>query len=225
MLADALAYPLRGDRALVRIAVGSLLVPLSFLGVPAFALGGYLRRVVGTSARGAVDPPSPDDPLGLVLPGVRAAVVVGAYALGLGVAGVVVVATVGPDRPGWLVPAVALAVVAGTYALAPAALGNAALRGRLAAAFEPRTLLPLLASPAYLVAGLASALLVVVAGAALVRLAALAPLAAAVLAPAAAAYLHLAVARACGTALRLTVPGEEGEFDDATASSPDSPAR
>jgi len=201
MIADGFSYPLRGERAWVRVALGVLLVPFSYLGVPAFAIVGYYLRVLSTSARGDHEPPAVDDPVRLVLDGLWALLVAATYAVPITIAALVVLAVAAaPGGPGWLLPAIGIVLIGVWYAVVPAALATAAVRDRFAAAFDPRAVGRVVATPTYLLAALASVLVVVVAGAVLAQLTALAPLVGLLVAPPAALYLHLVVCRTTGTA-------------------------
>jgi hypothetical protein len=151
---DDLAYPLRAGRPVGRVLLGGLLVPLGFLGVPAFAIYGYALRGMAAGARDRPDHPDLGEWPTLLLEGVRGTAVTLAYllpvaALWVGLyAGPLAGGGVGPAGPtpvGFVVAATA----AVAYVL-PAALARAVVSGRTRAAFALGRILPALTHRQYL---------------------------------------------------------------------------
>lgn len=153
MLGD-LAYPLRAGRPVGRVIVGGLLVPLGFLGVPAFAIFGYALRGMAAGATDRSDHPPLREWPRLLLEGVKGTGVTLAYLLP--VAALWVGLYVGHPASAGVGPAVPTAVgfvVAATSAVAyvlPAALARAVVTGRARAAFALGRLLPVLVHRRYL---------------------------------------------------------------------------
>lgn len=159
MLQEAFEYPRRGEHSLRTILVGGACILFSFLLVPAVLLQGYVLRVLRRGGDG--DPPTFDDPAGLLVDGLKAFVVqfvyvavptllmlvvpavLGAFVLSLGSTagsgsggGGGVVGVVGALVALVFVPLL-LAVLLGAVYLLPAALALLAREGRIAAAFDP----------------------------------------------------------------------------------------
>lgn len=165
MLEAALRYPTTGERALERLLVGGVLVLLSVFVLPAFLVYGYLVRSLAAVAGGDDEPPAFDDWAGLLVDGLKAAVVAVAYGIVPFAAAVaffvpvsVGTAAGGNGSPGVLagvgVLAVLLLVVVALVVayVVMAALSTFAVEGRLAAAFDLRRVARFAASGPYLAA-------------------------------------------------------------------------
>ena len=166
MISDGLSYPVSGDKALSRIVVGTVLGLASVLVVPAFALLGYLVRVLASAARDEPEPPAFDDWGEMLVTGLKATVVMvvyGAIPVGLFVAYAVsgvLLSDTGAAGSGLLAGFGliggfgALLVSILVYYLVPAALANMAVEGQIGAAFDLGRLTSVLTSGEYLVAWL-----------------------------------------------------------------------
>lgn len=167
MLEDGLSYPLKGDNAVGRIAIGGVLSYLAVLLFPLFLLMGYFVRVLAASARGEEEPPAFDEWGNMFVEGLKASVVAVVYGVVpfLLVAVAVVFAGVGLSSGNDAAAGVlgGLGVVGllfsvgamfAIYYLVPAALTNMGLEGSLGAAFDVDTLSDVLLSTDYLVAWL-----------------------------------------------------------------------
>lgn len=173
MLEDGLSYPMQGDSWIGRILIGGLMIFLSFLVVPAFAVSGYLLRILETTAAGEPEPPEWDDWGGLIVDGIKALIVTMVYSF----VPVVVVSVLGflllgaggifgaalGDSGGGLVAGLGLtgALLLGlllipamfvVYYLVPAALTNMAVEGNLSAAFDFSTMKGIVLSSDYFIA-------------------------------------------------------------------------
>lgn len=152
MLREALRYPLAGDGAGRTIAVGALLSALGILVVPAVLVAGYLGRVLASSAAGEAAPPGIATPAGLLVHGLKSALVSGVYTgvvvasgLAVGLAGV---AAVTSGDTALVLVGLALLLVVGLAALGllwlpvwffvPAALARLADAGSVRAALDVR---------------------------------------------------------------------------------------
>jgi hypothetical protein len=166
MIQEGISYPLKGDSALTRIIVGTLLTVGSFLLIPAFVLLGYLVNVLEQSARGGSDPPAFDDWAGMLVDGLKATLVTMVYGIiPFGIMSVFISSIAaggiteggagsilaGVGLIGILLSFVALVVV---YYLVPAALTNMAIEDSLGAAFDFQGLKDVLLSSEYLIAWL-----------------------------------------------------------------------
>ncbi|WP_129116514.1 DUF4013 domain-containing protein [Halegenticoccus tardaugens] len=177
MISESLTY-LRNSEDWVRtVLIGGLLTLLSFLVIPAFAVVGYLLRVVRATMRGVDEAPEFDDWGDLLVDGVKGTVIAVIYGLVPAVVGVALVAfgVIGASAGdsgvvstlGGIVALVGalIALVFGLLAayVIPAALANYAEHDRLSAGFAVSDLRPVLASGTY-ATGWLYAFLVVVAG-------------------------------------------------------------
>lgn len=178
MLEEGISYPFKGDSALGRIVVGSLLVLGSVLVVPAILFFGYTVRVLGEAARGNEEPPEFDEWGEMLVTGVKGIAVTLVYGIVPFAAMSVFLSTIaagvasGPEGGagggilagvgllGILVSTVGLLVV---YYLVPAALTNMAVEGNFGAAFDVGRLKSVLLSLDYLIAWLLPVVIAVVA--------------------------------------------------------------
>lgn len=152
MLREALRYPLAGEGARRTIAVGALLSALGILVVPAILVAGYLGQVLASSAAGEAEPPGFAAPGGLLVHGLKSALVSGVYTgvvvasgLAVGLAGV---AAVTSGEIALVLVGLALLLVVGLATLGflwlpvwffvPAALARLADAGSVRAALEVR---------------------------------------------------------------------------------------
>lgn len=148
MLEDGLSYPLRGDW-IGRVAIGGILGFLSILVVPALAISGYTLEVIRQTVAGEDEPPEWDDWGGLIVDGIKVAVVAFVYSivptivvLGVGITMLGIGGAAG-DTGGGIVAGVGILtflllipVMFIVYYLVPAALANMAIEGNLGAAFD-----------------------------------------------------------------------------------------
>lgn len=181
-LDDALSFPLRGDDAVGRVVLGSVLVLLSLvLVVPGVALAGYAVAVCRSVLAGDEQPPALGDWRTLSRDGVDVAAITLVYAApGLVVAAlsaaVPVLASMGPGGGGGGMVAALLAVVFGfggsvvatAYGVAvayvlPAALVNYARTGTVSAAWDRTTLREVLLDGDYVATWMAGTLVAVAA--------------------------------------------------------------
>lgn len=158
MFEDALRYPREGDGVVERIAIGGVLGILSPLVVPALALFGYLIRVIESVDAGDDHVPPPfEDWEGLIVDGLKAAVIGIAYGLvpsvifTLAVLAFLLPVATSDGPTGWVAGALGLVVglvvillaaivsLAFAYVL-PAGLVAFARTGRLDAAFSLATI-------------------------------------------------------------------------------------
>ncbi|WP_058366323.1 DUF4013 domain-containing protein [Haloparvum sedimenti] len=164
MLEDGLSYPVRGDW-IGRVIIGGVLGFLSFLLIPAFALMGYLVRVLETTVAGAEDPPEFEEWGDLLVKGIVATAIALAYTIVpllvyfvfvfvvLGAGG-----AIGGDAGALVGSLGAIAALAFlpvlflVYYAVPAALTAYAARDSAGAAFDVSILRPVLFSTEYLVA-------------------------------------------------------------------------
>jgi hypothetical protein len=163
MITESIEY-LRNSEDWVRtVLIGGVLGLLSFLLVPAFAVTGYLMRVLRATMAGEETPPVFEEWGDIVVDGLKATVIGVVYSFVPGVIGAVVVAfgvagaIAGGDSAagalgglvaiGGLLVAAVLSVVA-AYLL-PAALANYAETGRLGAGFALGDLRPVWLSGTY----------------------------------------------------------------------------
>ncbi|GAB7008572.1 DUF4013 domain-containing protein [Halorubrum trueperi] len=164
MLEDGLSYPVRGDWV-GRILIGGVLGFLSILVLPAFAIFGYLVRVLERTVAGDDVPPEFDDWGDLLVKGIVATVIGFAYAIvpliAYGILVTVVFGTgagIGGDVGaligvvGVLLALLFLPVLFLIYYAVPAALTAYAARGEMSAAFDVGLLKPTLLSTEYLLA-------------------------------------------------------------------------
>lgn len=166
MFEEGIKFPLEGDDAVKRIAIGGLLGIFSVLVVPAFALVGYYVEVARAGYERAPEPPAFTDWGDLIVKGIIATVISIVYAIvpillvtftgGLSVFGAAEGGTAGGilggvGALGLLVAVLALIVV---YYAIPAALVNYAIEDSFGAAFDWATIKPVLFSGDYLVAWL-----------------------------------------------------------------------
>lgn len=180
MLADALAYPARGERGLARLALVGVLVAFGWLVLPGLVALGYYVRVLAAASRGRETLPALDGVAALALDGARALVVVGLYAvIPFFTYGVLVFpfgllarqdlrGTVPAAEPALALADPLLAAVElllsllfllGIYYAVPAALTNVAREGRVRAALDREALKPVLLDERYLVAVVAATVL------------------------------------------------------------------
>lgn len=164
MLEDGLSYPVRGDW-IGRVIIGGVLGFLSFLLIPAFALMGYLVRVLETTVTGADDPPEFEDWGDLLIKGIVGTAIALAYTIVplivyfvfvfvvLGAGG-----AIGGDAGalvgglGFLAALAFLPVLFLIYYAVPAALTAYAAHDSAGAAFDLSILRPVLFSTEYLTA-------------------------------------------------------------------------
>lgn len=164
MLEDGLSYPVRGDW-IGRVIIGGVLGFLSFLLIPAFALMGYLVRVLETTVAGAEDPPEFEEWGDLLVKGVVATAIALAYTFVPLVVYLVFVfvvlgagGAIGGDAGalvgslGVLAALAFLPVLFLVYYAVPAALTAYAARDSAGAAFDVSILRPVLFSTEYLAA-------------------------------------------------------------------------
>lgn len=164
MLEDGLSYPVRGDW-IGRVIIGGVLGFLSFLLIPAFALMGYLVRVLETTVAGAADPPEFEEWGDLLVTGIVATAIALAYTIvPLIVYSVFVFVVLGAGGAiggdagalvgslGILAALAFLPVLFLVYYAVPAALTAYAARGSAGAAFDVSILRPVLFSVEYLTA-------------------------------------------------------------------------
>lgn len=148
MLEEGLSYPFRGETAMGRIFIGGLLGLFSFLIIPAFALFGYLIRVLEYSAKGKDEPPPFDNWGRLIVDGMKGGLILILYGfipIVLVMITVAVADTIGLSGSivgplGGLGILVTIFAVFLLYYLAPAGLTNMVLQDRISAAFEFKTL-------------------------------------------------------------------------------------
>jgi hypothetical protein len=231
MFQEALNYPRNSDSAVKNVAIGGILLFLSFLFVPALAVFGYVVRSLRGVMNGVEEPPEFDDWGDLLTDGAKAFVIGLAYSLVPAVIAVVAILasglTVGIGGNGvgsglavGLIALVAVVLVFVVSVLAayivPAAVVAWVRTDSLGAAFSPGELRVLAFSKTYatgwavafgigLLAGIVSSAL----GAVFIG---------AVLAPFIAFYGNVAGAHAIGSAVREMPAIEEGP--DAPASQP-----
>lgn len=164
MLEDGLSYPIRGDWV-GRILIGGVLGFLSILVLPAFAIFGYLVRVLERTVVGDDVPPEFDDWGDLLVKGIVATVIGLAYAIVPLIAYTILVtvvfgtgAGIGGDVGaligvvGLLLALAFIPVLFLIYYAVPAALTAYAARGEMSAAFDVDLLKPTLLSTEYLLA-------------------------------------------------------------------------
>ncbi|WP_276250492.1 DUF4013 domain-containing protein [Haloarcula rara] len=223
MFQEALNYPRNSDSAVKNVAIGGLLLLLSFLVVPAFFVLGYVVRTLRTVLHGIEEPPAFDEWGDLFVDGLKAFAIGLAYSLVPAVIAIVAVVTsgatlglTGPGRSGGLVVglialgALALLTVV-SLALAyvlPAAVVAWVRTDNLGAAFSPGELRVYVFSKTYatgwVVAVGISLLASIVSGA----LGAV--FVGALLAPFITFYANVAGAHAIGTAVREMPAVEDG---------------
>ena len=164
MIEDGLSYPARGDWV-GRIIIGGVLGLLSVFVVPAFAIFGYLVRVLERTVAGDEVPPAFDDWGDLLAKGVVATLIALVYSIVPVVAYGVVISVVagigsgiGGDLgaligvTGALLALAFIPVLLFIYYAVPAALTAYAARGDVKAAFDVEILKPTLFSVEYLLA-------------------------------------------------------------------------
>ena len=164
MIEDGLSYPARGDWV-GRIIIGGVLGLLSVFVVPAFAIFGYLVRVLERTVAGDEVPPAFDDWGDLLAKGVVATLIALVYSIVPVVAYGIVISVVagigsgiGGDLgaligvTGALLALAFIPVLLFIYYAVPAALTAYAARGDVKAAFDVEILKPTLFSVEYLLA-------------------------------------------------------------------------
>jgi hypothetical protein len=164
VLEDGLSYPARGDWV-GRIIIGGVLGLLSVFVIPAFAIFGYLVRVLERTVAGDEVPPTFDDWGDLLAKGVVATLIALVYSIVPVVAYGVVISVVagigsgiGGDLgaligvTGALLALAFIPVLLFIYYAVPAALTAYAARGDVKAAFDVEILKPTLFSVEYLLA-------------------------------------------------------------------------
>ncbi|GGN89807.1 MULTISPECIES: DUF4013 domain-containing protein [Haloarcula] len=231
MFQEALNYPRNSDSAVKNIAIGGLLLFVSFLVVPTFLVLGYVVRTLRQVLGGVEEPPEFDDWGEMLVDGLKAFAIGFVYALLPTVIAIValfatgVTAGIGGSNGGTglaigLIAVVTALLVAAVSLLVayviPAAVVAWVRTDRLGAAFSPAELRPMAFSRTYatgwlvavgigLLSGIVIGLLnVVVIGA--------------ILAPFITFYANVAGAHAIGSAVREMPAVEEGP--DAPASQP-----
>ena len=231
MFQDALNYPRNSDSAVKNVAIGGLLLFLSFLFVPALAVFGYVVRSLRNVLDGVEEPPAFDDWGDLLVDGAKAFAIGLAYSLVPAVIAVVAVvasgATLGVTGPGRgaglvvaLIALVAVALVVVVSLLAayvvPAAVVAWVRTDSLGAAFSPAELRVLAFSKTY-ATGWAVAVGISLLGG-IVSGALGAVFVGALLAPFITFYANVAGAHAIGSAVREMPAVDDGP--DAPASQP-----
>jgi len=231
MFQEALNYPRDSDSAVKNVAIGGLLLFLSFLVVPTFFMVGYVVRSLRNVLDGIEEPPAFDEWGDLFVDGLKAFAIGLAYSLVP--AGIAIVAVVtssatlgltGPGRSGGLVVALIalgalalLTVVSLVLAyLLPAAIVAWVRTDSLGAAFSPAELRVLAFSKTY-ATGLVVAVGISLLGGIVVGVLN-AVLIGALLAPFITFYANVAGAHAIGSAVREMPAVAEGP--DAPASQP-----
>jgi hypothetical protein len=215
MFQDAVNYPRDGDSAVKTIAIGGVLLFLSFLVVPLFFAFGYVVRALRAVMHGNSTPPVFDDWGELGLDGLKAFAIVFVYSL---VPTVIVtaalfltIASFGPSGDtllsglvaGLLFTVAALGILAISLAAAyavPAAVVAYVRTDSVGAAFLPGELRPLLFSRTYATGWLVAFGISLLAGVVIGVLNA--TVVGAILVPFVAFYAYVAVAYAIGTAVR-----------------------
>lgn len=165
MLEDGLSYPMKGDEWIGRFAIGGVLTFLGFLLFPVFLINGYFIRVLEGTINAEEEPPAWEDWGGLFVDGLKMTVVSIAYAIvPVGVFGVIAFVLLGLGSAaggdgggilagfGVMTMVVMLPAIAIVYYLIPAALGNMAREGSVAAAFDFAVIKDVALSTEYLVA-------------------------------------------------------------------------
>lgn len=210
MIEDGLSYPVRGDWV-GRILIGGVLGLLSVFVIPAFAILGYLVRVLERTVAGDDEPPEFDDWGDLFAKGVVATLIALAYSIVPVVAyGIVISAIAGVGSgiggdvgaligvTGALLALAFIPVLLFIYYAVPAALTAYAARGEVSAAFDAEILKPTLFSAEYLLAVLMPLLVSI--GVFVVTVVLLVTVVGAVFVPFVQFYSQVAVFRMFGTA-------------------------
>ena len=210
MIEDGLSYPVRGDWV-GRILIGGVLGLLSVFVIPAFAILGYLVRVLERTVAGDDEPPEFDDWGDLFAKGVVATLIALAYSIVPVVAyGIVISAIAGVGSgiggdvgaligvTGAVLALAFIPVLLFIYYAVPAALTAYAARGEVSAAFDAEILKPTLFSAEYLLAVLMPLLVSI--GVFVVTVVLLVTVVGAVFVPFVQFYSQVAVFRMFGTA-------------------------
>jgi len=231
MFQEALNYPRNSDSTVKNVAIGGILLFLSFLFVPALAAFGYVVRSLRGVLNGVEEPPEFDEWGELLADGVKAFAIALAYSLVPALIAIVAVVTsgatlglTGPGRSGGLVVAL---IALGAFALLtvvslllayvlPAAIVAWVRTDSLGAAFSPAELRVLAFSKTY-ATGWAVAVGISLLGGILVGVLN-AVLIGALLAPFITFYANVAGAHAIGSAVREMPAVEDGS--EAPASQP-----
>lgn len=231
MFQDALNYPRNSDSAVKNVAIGGILLFLSFLFVPALAVLGYVVRSLRGVLDGVEEPPAFDEWGELLADGVKAFAIGLAYSLVPAVIAIVAVVTsgatlglTGPGQTGGLVVglialgALALLTVVSLLAayVVPAAIVAWVRTDSLGAAFSPGELRVLAFSKTYATGWVVAVGISLLGGIVVGVLNAV--LIGALLAPFITFYANVAGAHAIGTAVREMPAVEDGP--DAPASQP-----
>ncbi|WP_324662481.1 DUF4013 domain-containing protein [Haloarcula sediminis] len=223
MFQEALNYPRNSDSAVKTIVIGGLLLVLSFLFVPVFAVLGYVVRSLRGVLAGVEEPPAFDDWGDLLTDGAKAFAIGLAYSLVPAVIAVVAVvatgATLGVTGPGRgaglavglvaLVAALLVVVVAVLAAyVIPAAVVAWVRADSLGAAFSPAELRVYAFSRTYATGWLVAVGISLLGSIAVGALNAV--LIGALLAPFVTFYANVAGAHAIGSAVREMPAVEDG---------------
>lgn len=158
---DAINYPRSGDEPLPTLLIGGILSLLGFLVIPAVLVLGYLMRVLGATIAEDPEPPRFEDWGELLVDGVKAFVIGFVYLLipvivfGASVGGIALDAILTGDvGPGAVAGSLAgfflsfLLTLLAWYVV-PAALANAADKGRLSAGFAFGEIRPIIFNGGY----------------------------------------------------------------------------
>jgi hypothetical protein len=168
MLGDAIGSLRASDDWAATTLIGAVLVVLSVFVLPVFVVQGYLLRVLREAAEGADAAPSFTRWGELFVDGLKAFAVELAYGLVAAVPYVLTLAGVGVTGSSNLALSVgfllALVLSLAVSYLLPAAVANFAVEGRLAAAFDLRTVLGVALTWEYLAAVLLAVVVSVVGG-------------------------------------------------------------
>lgn len=149
-ITEALTAPIGADRWLTRVAIGGVLTLGSVFIVPLFVLAGYMIRVVRAGSSGSAPLPPFTNPVGLILDGIRWAVISAifiAIPTVVGAIGTVVAARAFVELSIEMATLVLIGVILLTTVtffiaiyLLPIAIINLSRSGTLAGAFDrPRT--------------------------------------------------------------------------------------
>ena len=226
MIEDGLSYPARGDWV-GRIIIGGVLGLLSVFVIPAFAIFGYLVRVLERTVAGDEVPPAFDDWGDLLTKGVVATLIALVYSIVPVVAYGIVISVVagigsgiGGDLgaligvTGALLALAFIPVLLFIYYAVPAALTAYAARGDVKAAFDVEILKPTLFSVEYLLAVLMP--LLISTGVFVVSVVLILTVVGAVFVPFVQFYGQVAVFRMFGTAF-----ADQSDYIETGSSGPD----
>lgn len=222
MFKEAIEYPRNSDGALKTVAIGGVLLFVSFLVIPTVLVFGYIVRVLRDVMNGATEPPAFDEWGDLFVDGIKAFAVALAYSLVPAAlfVGVALAGGVGLGVGGDAGAMVALAVLVGGLVAAlvslallyvlPAALVAFVRADSLSAAFAPAELRPLAFSRTYATGWLVAVGISLLSGVVIGVLNAL--VVGAILAPFVTFYANVAGAYAIASAVR-DAPAVDTEVD------------